>query len=152
MTLPEEKIEAKYLFDLHAALEALTSGNNQLRSAFISGLNSGLIKVSKSLSKELKDVDPVAYKDFQAVKSGHVYIAEGVRHQAVQSALMDDFGTSIWGGSPRPSSFNAIAVCTVEKLDLVTHGRPHKECCKIVKKCSNGKPAVLSLNEFAAAA
>lgn len=150
--MPAKKVEAKYLFDLHAVLEALTSGNNMFRSAFISGLNSGLIKVPKSLSKELKDIDPDAYDDFQAVKSGRVYITEGVRHQAVQSTLMDDYGTSIWGGSPRPSSFNVIAVCTVEKLDLVTHGRPHRECCKIVKKCSNGKPAVLSLDEFAAAA
>ncbi|MEX5596970.1 hypothetical protein [Pseudophaeobacter sp. C1-32P7] len=150
--MPKKKIEAKYLFDLHAVIEALTCGNNLIRNAFISGLNSGEIKVPKTLSKELKDVDEDVYKDFQDVKSGRVYIDEGIKHHATQSALMDKYGTSIFGGSPRPSSFCAVAICAVEKLDLVTHARPLDDCKKIVKKCSIGKPKVLSLTDFAALA
>lgn len=151
-SLPEKKIEAKYLFDLHAVIEALTSGSNLIRNAFINGLNSGEIKVLKSLSKELKAVDEDVYKDFQDVKSGRVYIDEGTKHHATQSALMDKYGTSIFGGSPRPSSFCAVAVSAVEKLDLVTHARPLDDCKKIVKKCAINKPTVLSLSDFAAQA
>lgn len=150
--MPEEKVEAKYLFDLYAVIEALSSGNNLIRNAFISGLNCGEIRVPKSVSKELKDVDPDVYRDFQDVKSGRVYIDEGLKHQTVQSALMDTYGTSIFGGSPRPSSFALVAVCAVEKLVLVTHGRPHGECRKIVDKCGISSPSVLSLTEFAATA
>jgi len=150
--LPKEKIEAKYLFDVHAVIEALTGGNNLIRNAFISGMNSGEIKVPKSLSKELKDVDEDVYRDFQEVKSGRVYIDEGVRHHATQSALMDKYGTSIFGGSPRPSSFCGVAISAVEKLNLVTHGRPLHDCNKIVIKCAISKPAVLSLSDFAAQA
>ena len=148
--MPKKKIEAKYLFDLHAVIEALTGRSNLIRNAFISGLNSGEIKVPKSLSKELKDVDEEIYRDFQDVKSGRVYIDEGVKHHATQSALMDKYGTSIFGGSPLSSSFCAVAISAVEKLNLVTHGRPLNDCKKIVKKCSISKPAVLSLSDFAA--
>lgn len=147
--MPQKKIEAKYLFDLYAVIEALTSGNNHIRDAFITRLNSGEIKVPKSLSKELKDVDEDVYKDFQDIKSGRVYIEEGVKHHATQSALMDKYGTSIFGGSPRPSSFCTVAISAVEKLDLVTHGRPLIDCEKIVKKCAINKPKVLSLSDFA---
>lgn len=148
--MPQKKIEAKYLFDLYAVIEALTCGNNLIRNAFITGLNSGEIKVPKSLSKELKDVDEDVYKDFQDIKSGRIYIDEGLRHHTTQSALMDKYGTSIFGGSPRPSSFCTVAISAVEKLDLVTHGRPLADCEKIVKKCAIKKPKVLSLSDFAA--
>lgn len=150
--MPKEKAQAKYLFDLHAVIEALTCGNNLIRNSFISGLNSGEIKVPKSLSKELKDVDEGVYKDFQDVKSGRVYIDESAKHHATQSALMEKYGTTIFGGSPRPSSFFSVAMSAVEKLDLVTHGRPLDDCKKIVGKCKVDKPQILSLSDFSALA
>ena len=95
-------------------------------------------------------MDEDVYKDFQDIKSGRVYISEGVKHHATQSALMDKYGTSIFGGSSGTSSFCIVAISVVEKLDLVTHGRALNDCEKIVKKCAISKPKVLSLSDFAA--
>lgn len=148
--MPKQKIDAKYLFDLYAVIEALTCGNNLIRDAFINGLKSGEIRVPKSLSKELKDVDEDVYRDFQSVKSGRVYIEEGAKHYSTQSALMERYGTSIFGGSPPESNFLAVAISVVEKVDLVTHGKPLSNCRKIVNDCAIGKPKVLSLADFAA--
>ncbi len=147
---PKDKKEPKFLFDLHAVIEALTTGNNQVRTAFIDGLNSGEIMVPHALSKELKEVDPDAYKDFQAVKSGRVYQKTGVKHSAMQQTLMDKHGTGIWGGSPSAAYFEMIAVCAVQKLSLVSNAKALAGCKSILNKCGMNKPKVLTLAQFVA--
>jgi hypothetical protein len=67
-----KKSSPKYLFDLHAVIKALSGGNNLVRSAFISGLESGEVLIQRSVTKELKDVDEAVYKDFQRVNPGRV--------------------------------------------------------------------------------
>jgi hypothetical protein len=147
--LPAVKSQPKFLFDLYAVIEALTCGNNRIRSSFITGMNSGEVKIIKSVSKELKDCYEDIYNDFQSVKLGRVYQNEGARHYATQQSLMQNFGTNMWGNSPRPACFASVAICVIEKLDLVTNARPLKDCKKIVDKCGLAKPTVLSLTEFA---
>lgn len=147
---PKNKKDPKFLFDLHAVTEALTTGNNQIRTAFIDGLNSGEIMVPHSLSKELKDVDEDLYKDFQSVKSGRVYQRTGTKHSAMQQSLMDKHGTSIWGGSPSSAYFEMIAVCAVQKLSLVSNAKALDGCKNILKKCGISKPKLLSLGQFVA--
>ncbi|WP_050521077.1 hypothetical protein [Pseudorhodobacter antarcticus] len=145
-----KKSSPKYLFDLHAVIKALSGGNNLVRSAFISGLESGEVLIQRSVSKELKDVDEDVYKDFQLVNPGRVYQSEGAKHASVQQALQQKYGTNFWGNSPRPSCFLSVAMSTCEDLILVTDGRPLSDCRKIVKDCSLATK-VFSLPDFAAA-
>lgn len=85
----------KYIFDLYAVIEIINDGSNQLRSFFIDGLKDGSIKVLKSLSKELKDVDSNAYDDFQGMKPSRVYVEETVSDEGLQGVLMTKYGTSL---------------------------------------------------------
>lgn len=146
-----EKVPPKYLFDLYGVIGVLESNNNKLRSAFIDGLETGEVKVMHGVSKELKDTYEDLYKEFQSMKSGRVYQKSLPKHFAMQQNLMEKFGTSLWGNSPKPEHFEAIAVCAVEKLHLVTHDKPLKMCSKIVDKCALKKCQVMSLQEFSEA-
>ena len=113
------KAQPKYLFDLYGVITILSSGSNQARDAFINGLASGSVKVMSEVSNQLKDVNEDLYKQFQDIKSGRVYQHTTVAHSSAQQALMDKFGTGLFGGSPSPEYFESVAVCKVEKLGLV---------------------------------
>ena len=128
----------------------MTTSNNQVRNTFIDALNSGLISIPRASSKELQDFDLEAYKDFQAVKKGHIYQMTTIKHSAMQQSLMDKHGTGFWGGSPDTSRFEMLAVSAVEKLTLVSHGKALKECQGILKQCKMPQPQVISIIDFVA--
>lgn len=143
-----KKAQPKYLFDLYGVIEILKSGSNQARDSFINGLAFGSVKVMSEVSNQLKDVDEDLYNEFQAIKSGRVYQATTVAHWSAQQALMDKFGTGLFGGSPSPEYFESVAVCRVEKLELVTAAKGLTNCKNITRKCSLAGVVVLSVAEF----
>lgn len=146
MSSPKPSI--KYVFDLYSVIRIINNGSNQLRSFFIDGMKDGSIKVLKSLSKELKDVDPDAYDEFQGMKPSRVYVEETIADEGIQGILMTKYGTSIFGGSPSPSSFMIVAVAMSQKAKLVAHGKALKQCQNIINKCNLKSPKVLSLSDF----
>ena len=146
--MPGKKASAQYLIDLHGLREALNSKSNEIRNSFIDALNSGELKVIRSASNELKDIDEKAYKDFQNVKEVNPYVTPTAADAALQSSLMSRNGTNIFGAAPPPDRFLALAICIREKLILLSAGKALKECRKITKDCSMSMPNILSLAEF----
>lgn len=149
---PQQKDQPKYLFDLYGVISVLKSGSNQARNAFISGLASGSVKVMSEVANQLKAVDEDLYKEFQAIKSGRVYQPTNIPHSSAQQALMDKFGTGLFGGSPSPEYFESVAVCKVDNLILVTADKALTNCKAITKKCNLASVTVLSIAEFGAEA
>lgn len=143
------KVSAKYLIDLHGLREALNSKSNKIRDSFVDALNSGELKVMRSASKELQDIDEDAYKDFQSVKKTSVYIKTTVADDALQATLMSRNGTNFWGAAPPPDRFLTLALCIRENLILVSAGKALRDTKKISKDCSLTAPDILSLADFA---
>lgn len=141
-------MEPKYLFDLYGVVAVLSSGNNQVRDAFISGLSSGSVRVMSEVANQLKDISEPLYKDFQNIKSGRVYQPTNISHSSAQQALMDKHGAGLFGGSPSAEFFESVAVCKVEKLVLVTAEKALKNCRDIAKKCGLANVTILSPVEF----
>lgn len=145
---PQKKVDPKYLFDLYGVVEVLSNGSNQARSAFIDGMASGSVRVMKNVSAQLKDVDEDLYSEFQDIKTGRVYQETGSQHWSAQQGLMDAFDTGLFGGSPTPDFFESVAVCKVEKLELVTAGKGLSNSKQIAKKCGLNGVAIHSVKEF----
>ena len=141
--------KAKYLIDLHGLREAFSTKNNHVRVAVIDAIEAGELLIVRSASDELKDIDEPAYESFQSSVSKKKYIKTASKHEATAASLINSYGASIFGVSPPAARFEAVAVCVCEKLDLVTSGKSHSECKKIVSKCKLSKPKVLSVDEFA---
>lgn len=147
--MPPRAIKAKFLFDLYGVIGVLSSPNNNIKNSFYEELASGSAKIMRSVSDELNATYPDLYKSFQQLKKGNVYVQTTPKHFAVQQALMEQYGTGLWGNSPRPEHFEAVAVCAVEGLDLVTDAKALKSCNLIVQKCQPRKPTVMTLQQFA---
>ena len=141
--------EAAYLIDLHGLREAFNSTNNQVRVAVIDALESGEMRIMRAASEELKATDEDAYADFQSATKKKKYEKTQIKHEATRASLMSTYGATLFGSSPPSERFEAMAICVCEKYDLVTNGKPHADCKKIVSKCSLNGTKVLTVEEFA---
>lgn len=150
--MANKEIQPKYLFDLYGVMEVLSSGSNQALSSFADGLMSGAIKIMSAVSHELKDMDGSLYAKFQELKSGRVYQSTTPAHSALQATLMDRFGAGLFGGCPSAEHFESVAICKLEKLELVTGAKKLSSCKRIVSKCCLSELKILSVDEFSAQA
>jgi hypothetical protein len=147
--MPATKNNAKYLIDAYGLREVFTNGDNVVRSTVISQLESGELRIMRSSSNDLKDIDEDAYADFQASVGSKKYIKTLIKHETLRASLMTKYGASIFGRSPSEECFEAMAICLSDNLTFVTHGKALNGCNKIVKGCKLKDAKVLSLPEFA---
>ena len=146
--MPAKKKNAKYLIDTYGLREVFTSGDNAIRSAVISQLESGELQIMRSSSIDLKAADEDAYADFQASVASKKYIKTLIKHEKLRASLMTKFGASIFGRSPSLECFEAVAICVLKDLSFVTHGKALNGSRAIAKKCNLQNIKVLSLSEF----
>jgi len=137
----------KKIIDLHGIRDALTTKNNAVRSAVIDAIQTGEMNIVRSVSEELKAIDPIVYKDFQNIKPKK-YTKITVGHISTAALLTQTYGASILGSVPPPERFEVLALCHAQGLSLVTSGKAQKECKAIAKKCKMNGTAVLGIDQI----
>ncbi|WP_068108966.1 hypothetical protein [Tropicimonas marinistellae] len=145
--MASEKVVPEMVIDLHGIVEALTTGNNQVKSTVIDSIQSGKMQVVGGVSKELKDLYPDTYQDFQTIKPKK-YMHVRVAHETASGVLMESFGAGILGGIPLPERFELLALCLKEGVDLVTAGKSLRDCKSIKKKCSLNGTQVIDVKKL----
>lgn len=146
--MPAKTVDAKYLMDTYGLRAAFNSSDNAIRSSVISSLEKGELRVMRAASDDLKNLDEDAYADFQASVSSKKYIKTLNKHETIRASLMNKYGASIFGRSPSPECFEALAICATEGLCFVTSGKPLNDSNKIKQKCKLNGVSVMSLSEF----
>lgn len=135
------------VMDLHGIRAALSSKNNQTKSAVIDGIQSGDIQLVKGVSEELKAIDEDLYKDFQQIKPKK-YMKIRVSHQSHAQMLSEQHGSGIFGSFPPSERFECLALCMKEGLELVSAPKALKEYKGIVSKCSINGFVVKDISEI----
>lgn len=145
--MAKNKVTPERVIDLHGMVAALRSKSNAVRSAVIDDIQSGKMQIVGTVSKEMKEVYPELYQDFQSI-SPKKYMHVRVKHETAASVLTESYGANLLGGIPLPERFEVLALCAKESVDLVTAGKSRRECSAIAKKCSLNGTSVLDVSSL----
>lgn len=145
--MAQKNISPTKVMDLHGIRAAMSSTNNQTRSAVIDGIQSGDIQLFKGVSEELKAIDEDLYADFQTIKPKK-YMKIKAAHQSHAQMLSEQHGSSIFGSFPPSERFECVALCMKEGLELVSAPKALKEYKGIISKCSLNGLVVKDISEL----
>lgn len=145
--MAQKSISPTKVMDLHGIRAAMSSTNNQIRSAVIEGIQSGDIQLFKGVSDELKAIDEDLYTDFQTIKPKK-YVKIKTAHQSHGQMLSEQHGSSIFGSFPPSERFECVALCVKEGLELVSAPKALKEYKGIISKCALNGLIVKDISEL----
>lgn len=137
----------EFVVDLPGVKAALTTKNNQVRSAVIDAIQCGRMLIIRSVSDELRDLYPSIYEDFKALKP-RKYISVTMAHESLAGVMMESYGGSMFTSVPVSERFDALALSQAEKLKLVTAGKALKDSKAIVRKCGLNGPGLIGIDDF----
>ncbi len=131
--LSKSGLTPQWVIDLHGIKEALTTRSN-VRARIIDAIESGEMLVMRSVQEELRAAFPDLWTDFAEIKpKKYVDTPLAVYTAAVQ--LQEMHGSSVLGGIPSFSHFEAVALARSKKCKLISAGKALSECKDIAKKC-----------------
>jgi hypothetical protein len=136
----------KWVIDLHGIKETLTTRSNT-KSQIIDAIQKGEIVIMRSVQSELSAVYPDLWDDFVGIKPKK-YIDTPMAAHALAAQLQELHGTSVLGGIPDFTKFEAIALAHSKKLKIISGGKALTDCKAIVSKCGLQSGGIIGVADF----
>lgn len=136
--------EYQWLIDTHGLKAVLESRNNALRVAVFDAIQSGQMRLLRSVRREIEGFDGLL-PQFNAIL-GKRYVDITVTAQSRSAVLMEAYGANPIGGIPQAATFDAIALAMTHGVQLVSSGKSLRRCERIVQRCGAGN--VLDVADF----
>lgn len=134
----------RWVIDTHGLKAVLESPRNALRASIIDAIQSGQMRLLRSVAKEIEMYDHLR-GELQQIRPKR-YVDVSVAAQARSGILMEQFGASPFGGQPMVEHFEAVAATISDGFQLVTAGKALRQCSRIVDRCGAGD--VISVDDF----